>query len=232
MTDSIEGNFLELAALATIGDMMPQEDENLEIIEKGSRLVPNSWRPGIKAFFEMKEVNKNGFEREVISKIISLLNIRDMEKGLPSAYRVLTAPTINYAKTIIENLLEKRVQKREEMDFVIEKMEKEIIKKNTDSVVFEECASTELNFLGSIASVICNRYLKPTFIFRKQGKYYQGAVRMPKGLNGVEAMKECSDILETYGGHPAAGGFKIKKKNIKKFRELLLKYFDKRVKIK
>jgi len=40
MTESVEQNFLELAALATIADMMPQKADNLDITEKGSKMIP------------------------------------------------------------------------------------------------------------------------------------------------------------------------------------------------
>jgi len=226
MTESIELNFLELAGLATIADMMPQKDENFDIIQKGMRSLPSSWRPGIRAFFEIKEINDRSFEREIVSKIIFLLNVRDVANEMPSAYRVLTSPSVSDAKIIIENLFKKRALKKEEVGLMVEEIEKEIEKVPEEKIVFQECSSSELNFLGSLASIICNKYQKPTFIFRKKKGEYQGAVRMPSGLNGVEAMKSCSDILITYGGHPAAGGFKIKSKNIKKFKECLIKYFS------
>lgn len=227
MTESVELNFSELAALATIADMMPKKGENLELIEKGSRALPNSWRPGIRAFFEMKEISGSGFERDIINKVISLLNIRDVENKLPSSYRVLSAPSVNDAKIIIENLFKKRVIRKEEIEFMAEEVEKKVLKNPQDLIIFEECPSLELNFLGSLASIVCNKYKKPTFIFRKKDNDSQGAMRMPEGLNGVDAMKQCSNFLMTYGGHPAAGGFKLKTENLKKFQACLMIYFEK-----
>jgi len=47
LNDSLKRNFLELVALATIADMMPQEKENKVYIEEGLKSFENSWRPGI-----------------------------------------------------------------------------------------------------------------------------------------------------------------------------------------
>ena len=42
----------------------------------------------------------------------------------------------------------------------------------------------------------------------------------------VEAMKACSKCLVTFGGHPLAAGFKIKNKDLGKFKQCLNEYFE------
>jgi len=80
---------------------------------------------------------------------------------------------------------------------------------------------------GAIASRLCNKFKKPTFIFKtKQGKS-KGSVRTPKGIDGVEALKACDKYLDMYGGHPPAAGFTIKNENLEKFKQCLTEYFEK-----
>jgi single-stranded-DNA-specific exonuclease len=226
MTDSLEKGFLEITALATIADMMPQTDDNLVFIEKGIRAVPNSWRPGIKAFFEMKEIYDNGFEKETISKMISLLNVKHIQNGIPAPYMVLTASSVSDAKKIIELLIKKRVQRREELSFMEEQIDKDIAKTPENKIIFKEY-SADLDMLGSLASIVCNRHKKPTLIFRKRDGVCQGVTRMPEGLDGVDAMRQCKELFITYGGHPGAGGFALREENLKKFEECVTKYFEK-----
>lgn len=226
MTDSLETGFLEITALATIADMMPKTDDNLVFIQKGIKAVPNSWRPGIKAFFEIKELYDNGFERETISKIISLLNVKYIQDGIPAPYMVLTSPSVGDAKKIIELLIKKRSQRREELDFMEEQMDKEIAKTSEGKIIFKEY-SADLDMLGSLASIVCNRHKKPTFIFRKRKSVCQGVTRMPEGIDGVDAMRTYKELFITYGGHPGAGGFTLKEENLKKFEVCMIKYFEK-----
>jgi single-stranded-DNA-specific exonuclease len=229
MTESLQDSFLEIVALATIADMMPQTDDNLELTEKGSRLIPNSWRPGIKAFFEIKEINDDCFEKEMIGKIVTLLNVKHIEDRFPAPYKVLKANSTEEAKSIIKILLQKRIQKRENLNFMVEEMEKNISKNPEKKIIFQEY-SDDLNLLGSSASVICNNHQKPTFIYREKDGNYQGVTRMPEGLNGIEAMQQCKDLFITFGGHPGAGGFTIKKENFEEFKKCVEKYFDERIK--
>ena len=226
MPESIRQNFLELSAMATIADMMPQEDENKKIINEGIKYLEKSWRPGIQALFELEELRGlNLFQK--IYKINSLLNVRDVENGLPAAYRILTCPSKEEAKILAKKLYNKGEERKEKIEEIINDVEKKILNKN-EPIIFEGSNDWDLSLLGISASYLCAKYKKPVFLFKKGKSESQGGVRTPKGFNSVEAMKEFSKKLLTYGGHPQASGFRIKNKNIEDFKKHLLKYFDKK----
>ena len=95
------------------------------------------------------------------------------------------------------------------------------------SFILEGGSRWELILLGTAASIISQRYQKPVFLYKEGKKESHGSCRAPAGCNLVEAMNACSEFLLTYGGHPQAGGFKIKNKDIEKFMSCLNKYFIK-----
>ena len=72
MTPSLRKNFLELTALGTIADMMPQESENKIFIEEGTSSFERSWRPGLRAFFETEPFKDELNLNQKISRIISI----------------------------------------------------------------------------------------------------------------------------------------------------------------
>ena len=227
LNDSLQQNFFELAALATIADMMIQEAENKVLIEKGLASLENSWRPGIKAFFETEFIKNYGNLNQKVSKIISILNVREVENNLPSNYRLLTISSLKDAKIMIERLLEKSVLRKQKINEMLEEVKERIVQKTEIPLVFEGDSSWELSWLSPVASIICHEYQKPAFIYKIEKEESQGAVRVPKGLNGVEAMKASARLLETFGGHAPAAGFRIKNENLEKFKENLVKYFSK-----
>ena len=53
VSESLKNSFAELAALGTIADMVPQVEQNKKIIERGLDSLRNSFRPGIRVFFEL-----------------------------------------------------------------------------------------------------------------------------------------------------------------------------------
>ena len=225
MSQELKQSFLEIVALGTIADMMPREGENEIMIAKGLQSIMNSWRPGIKAFFRERSF-ENYYISQKVFKLISLLNVRDVQNQLPASYRLLTVPSLAEAKTILDVLIEKSFERKIKIEEIREETERRIFGEK-DLLVFEGDTSWELILLGSVASMISQKYQKPTFLFKKSEKESQGTARTAKGFDLVKAMKSCAMLLESYGGHSPAAGFRIKNENLEKFKECLIKYFKK-----
>lgn len=223
MTEALENNFLELTALATIADMMVKEKENKIFIDKGLQSLESSWRPGIRAFFDNPRLKNYLDFSQKISKIISVLNVRDVKNKLPASFRLLTSRSLEESKNIIENLLEKSEIRKEKIREITEEVELRISKKRDEEIIFEGDSFFDAVLISSAASIICQRYKKPTFLFKKLPKESQGTVRTPKGINSIVLMKKCSKYPLTYGGHPQASGFRIKNESLEKFRKCLIK---------
>lgn len=222
LTDNLRKNFLELAAMSTIADLMPRESENKIFIEDGLSSIENSWRPGIKAFLETEPFKNYSNLNEKISKIISILNVRDIKERLPATFRLLSSRSLESAKDIINELLVKNKIRKKRIKEITEEVEKRIAKK-TEPIVFEGGDNFDLTLISAVASIICQEYSKPTFLFKKLKKESQGTVRTPEGVDSVALMKKCSKYPLTYGGHPRASGFRIKNEKLKKFKECLIK---------
>jgi len=223
----LKENFLELAALATIADMMPKVYDNKLIIDDGLAHIKSSWRPGIQALFNLERIKSLDLIHKVY-KINSLLNIRDIENGLPASFRVLTALNKEEAEKLAFKLYEKGLQRKERINEILEEIEKKVSKKEGEPVIFEGDEDWGESYLGICASTVSQEHDKPVFLYKKLEKESQGGIRAPSGFNVVEAMKTCSKDLLTYGGHPQAAGFRIKNEDLNKFRECIIKYFVKK----
>lgn len=226
-SETLRNNFLELVALATLADMMPKENDNELFISEGLKSLENSWRPGIKAFFEMEIFNHSLDLNQKVSKIISLLNVRDVENNLPASFRLLTLPSLIESKKLIEKLLEKSQERKEKIEKMLEEIEKRILE-SKEPIIFEGASHFEVTLISSVASTLCQKYKKPVFLFKKLEKESQGTVRTPSGINGVSLMKKCKKYLITYGGHAQASGFRIKNENLEKFKKCLISEFTNR----
>lgn len=227
MSRNLRESFAELAALATLADMMPREFENIDIIEEGLETVSNSFRPGLRAFFktDVLDLESDNFNRR-ITKIISVLNIRDMKNGIPAAYKLLCAETMPQAQKMIREFLLINRERRDKIKSVADEIEMSIEEKD-EPIIFEGSRDWELNLLGTIASIICQKYGKPTFIYKILEQESQGTVRSTDEIDSVALMKNCKDLLITYGGHPKASGFRVKNENLDKLKACLIKNLNK-----
>jgi len=223
LTQKLRENFLELVALATIADLMPRVEENSLFIEEGLNALRNTWRPGLKVFsFIDPPKNYKNFQ-EFTQKMISSLNAAEKKDHLNEAYFLLTEQNERKAKIMAEELFKKSQQKHLRIKEIFGEIENRIIKKPKEEIVFEGRNGWPLALLGPVASRICQKYQKPTFLFRIDKKESQGAVRVPSRFDSVKLMAKCATLLETYGGHALASGFRVKNEQLEKFKNCLIK---------
>lgn len=219
MGESLEKSFIEIVSMATIADMMPIKEDNLSIVSKGISTIEKTWRPGLISLLEIEDSESLNIMDRIV-RINALLNIRDGEK-IPLAFKILTSSSKEESDNLVEDLIERNFRKKEEIEDMKEEIEEKI---KEGSIIFEGSPHWKNNLLGSVAGFLSNKYNRPVFLY-KEGEECMGSIRSISGSNVVEAMKGASHLLITYGGHPKAAGFRLKKENIKEFKEYLLNYF-------
>jgi single-stranded-DNA-specific exonuclease len=223
MSEILRRNFIELAALATIADMMPQEKDNKLFIKEGKARIENSWRPGIRAFFKFEEIERLENLEQKLAKIISILNIREVRNNFPASYKLLTLSSEKEAEELIGELFVQHKLRKDEINKMTEAIERDISGK--EPIIFIGSSDFEFTLIPTAASIICKKYELPTFIYKRLEKEAVGTVRTPSKINGISLMKKCANELLTFGGHPSAAGFRIKNENLEKFKECLIEQF-------
>jgi single-stranded-DNA-specific exonuclease len=77
--------------------------------------------------------------------------------------------------------------------------------------------------LGLAAGRLSDKYHRPALVFSKDGDKYVASGRSIEEFDITEALKECDDLLERYGGHPQACGLTVRgEENFAKFKEKFL----------
>ena len=224
MSNSSRNSFLELAALATISDMVPQIGDNKIFIEEGLRSLKSTFRPGLRAFLNI--LGEGELAAGNYFKIISSINASESVDFKNESYKLLTSASDEVSMDLAENLISRTEQKQQRIKSIAEEVERRISKNPNQPIIFEGDPAWKLTLAGPVASIIASKYEKPTFIYRKMDKDSAGSVRsLKEGQNSVDAMKTCADILLTYGGHPKASGFRLKNENLEKFKEGLINHF-------
>jgi single-stranded-DNA-specific exonuclease len=221
MNSILRKNFLELVCLATLADLMPEVEENKEMIRSGLENLENSWRPGIKVFLEIGE-NQPTSQREFAFKIISALQAARVNDHLNEGYLLLKESDEKKAKELAEILLQESYKKQKKVKEIVQEIERRVAKKIGEPIIFEGDQNWPSFLTGPIASRICNKFQKVTFIFQIGSEESTGAMRAPKNFDGLSLMKSGSEFLLSFGGHPQAAGFRIKNENLEKFKKILI----------
>lgn len=222
----LEKNFLELTALGTIADMMPEIGENKILVKRGLETIDNSFRPGLRALWEIaKNQQKLSTKEEIIRKIISISQISKIKNHLTKTYLTLSAKNKKIAEKLAKELLIDSLERNRKIKEILNEIKENICKK--EAFVFQGEKDWPLALTGTIASRLLRKLKKPIFIFKKGKEISRGSVRAPENINSIEAMNFCKKYLITFGGHPPASGFTILTKNLENFKECLKEYFSK-----
>jgi single-stranded-DNA-specific exonuclease len=203
--------------------MMEEKDDNKFIIEQGLGLLFNTPRPGLKALIALCDIPELN-QRQVAQKIVTLLNITALRNHHPDSYVLLSSSSPEQSKALAEKLLQESRDRQELISAITAEISESLINSNS-AFIFEGSPEWPQVLTGAVASRLCNKQQKPTFIFKLGPKLSRGSLRTPKGIDGVEALKACHNFLETYGGHTQAAGFCFLSGNLEQLKNCLDDYF-------
>ena len=218
--------FTELAAVATVGDVMDLQGENRIIVKEGLRQLSATHTPGLRA----------------------LIRANNLEGAEITAYHVgfVLGPCINASGRLdtaarsLELLCEKNEERAAELagdllalnqsrKAMTEKGKEEAIRLieetglNEDRVLVVYLPDCHESLAGIIAGRIREKYHKPVFVLTKGENSVKGSGRSIEAYSMYEEMVKCGDLLIQFGGHPMAAGLSIEEKNVELFRKQLNK---------
>lgn len=118
VSPNLRNSFLELAAMGTIADMVPQIEQNQEIIEEGLRSLRNTFRPGLIALFDAL-----GNIEDSLPKVISSLNSAESLKFENESYMLLTSSDKKQCKDLAQKLIKNVNYKQIQIKNIIKEVE-------------------------------------------------------------------------------------------------------------
>jgi len=213
-------NYVDLAALGTVADIVSLTDENRIIVWAGIEKIKRCPNPGILALMKIAAVNDVD-SRKLAFILAPRLNAAGRMGDASRAVRLLTE-----SDTL---LIEKLAKDLNNDNITRQKIQEEIYKKALEAIESDSKYSSEKvlvvygedwhhGVIGIVASMIADRYYKPCFVLSVSGDIAKGSARSIDGFNIYSAMEYCADLFIKYGGHKQAGGITMKTADINEFR--------------
>jgi len=221
-------NYFDLAAIATIADLVPLLDENRSIVKLGLKQIENSTSLGLKellAHLSLKTLTAT----DIAFKVAPRLNAAGRMGDARRAFVLLTTDNLLQAKDLILELEtdnEKRKQLCERLYLdAVKQLESEKLYAQKSIILYSD--SFEKGITGIVAARLCGEFNRPVIIMSKSGDCYKGTARSNGKINIYEALSGVGRHLIEYGGHTQAAGFSIEEKNISVFKLELQEFFNK-----
>ena len=217
-------DYLELAAIATVGDVMDLQGENRILVKEGLKRLAETKNKGLRALIHANGlgggritsyhvgfvlgpcINASG-RLDTAARSLALLNTEDEDEAARLAGD-LTA--LNESR--------KALTEKGKED-AIEQVETTELKNDRVLVVYlPDCHES---LAGIIAGRIREKYNKPSFVLTKGETCVKGSGRSIEGYSMFEELVKCAELMVQFGGHPMAAGLSVEEENVNLLRRRL-----------
>jgi single-stranded-DNA-specific exonuclease len=211
--------YLDLVATAVAADIVPMVGENRILAFHGLKVINENPRAGIKAIIHQLD-KKVLTITDVVFVIAPRINAAGRMKHGLHAVELMTEKDFD-AAVVFASAIETYNSDRKELDKKITEDALQQIKENDEeqnatNVVFHE--TWHKGVIGIVASRLIENYYKPTLVFTKSGDKLAASARSVKGFDVYNALHECEEFIEQFGGHKYAAGLTLKPENYQKFK--------------
>ncbi|WP_418775639.1 single-stranded-DNA-specific exonuclease RecJ [Hominenteromicrobium sp.] len=219
--------YSDLAAIGTIGDIVPLTGENRTLIRAGLERLSQSDRPGVQALLENAGIaGKALTSTNVAFTLVPRINATGRMGAPERAVRLLISGYEEEAEVLSEEICADNEERRRVEAEIAEAAFADIGAKGymKDRVVVVDGENWHHGVIGIVASRVTERCGKPCMIISRGETEAKGSGRSIEGFSLFEAICACGDLLIKFGGHPMAAGITLKPENIEAFRKRINRY--------
>ena len=220
--------YLPLSALGTIADLVPLQEENRIISKFGLKHLGYNPSIGLNALLQESRIDRNLYPQseDITFKLAPMINAC----GRMDDPTVATSLFLESDAKRCKELAKKMNEYNEERKFIEAQLTEEA-KLQARDLFSEEVALVahgdgkywNPGVVGIVAGKLANSLRKPCLVLAKsENGEYRGSGRGVKGLDLVQALAECKNLLLHWGGHPVAVGLSIVKENLEEFTKAFL----------
>ncbi|MEG2597324.1 MAG: DHHA1 domain-containing protein, partial [Oscillospiraceae bacterium] len=217
-----------LAAIATIGDIVPMTPENRSLVKLGLEQLPNTDNLGLQALMEVAGLQGKPLTAQKIAfGIVPRINAAGRMGSAKLAVELLLSEDEERALQLAQKIDELNQKRREEEEAILCRIQEKI--QENPSMLFDRVmvvASENMNHgvVGIVSSRLLTLYGKPNIILSVDGDYATGSARSIGYFSLFQALTACAEYLPKYGGHRLAAGMTVKTVDIPNFSKAINQY--------
>jgi len=236
-------DLLDLLAVSIAADIVPITGENRVLTYFGLKRLNKDPRPGIEAILQhaniyrreeeqTEEEDTNALTRELtVSDLVFLIGPRINAAGridkASDSVRLLIADKKDHAEKLAASINDLNDMRREFDNRITE----EALGMIADDPLLQDAKSTVVfnqnwhrGVIGIVASRLTDYYYRPTIVLTRANGLITGSARSIKSFDIYDAIDNCSDLLEHFGGHKYAAGLSMREENLPEFRRRFEEY--------
>ncbi len=216
-------SFLDLVAVSIAADLVSMTGENRILAYYGLERLNTSPSKGLLSIIKLSGLENHKITiDDIVFKIGPRINAAGRMESGRTAVHLLVCRNDDEAQSI-GKAIDTHNKERKSVDKEITREAIETVKRSKDyplrksTVVFNP--KWHKGVVGIVASRLVEAFYRPTIVLTESNGFITGSARSIAGFDLYEAIEECSEYLENFGGHMYAAGLTLKQENLKSFAE-------------
>jgi len=215
-------HLLDLAALATVADVVPLVGENRILVRHGLKLLADSRWEGLRALIRVSGLAERDIRATHLGFVLGpRLNaagrIGDAQDGLRLLLTDDPAEAERLARQLDSLNVQRQAMDQRMLEEALAQVEREA-DPDTDLGLVLASDDWHPGVVGIVASRVVERYGRPAVLVAFEGDVGKGSGRSISRFDLHGALLECADLLERFGGHHMAAGVTLRRENLDAFR--------------
>lgn len=219
-------NFLDLAALGTVGDVVPLVGDNFILAHTGMQQIPRSPHPGLRAMLRALRLGTMEFLtwRDLAFKLVPTLNAAGRMAHARLAAELLLTRDEKAAATLAAQLVRLNWDRRDQQERIYEEAAQQALAQEDAAVLVLYKPEWNQGVTGIVAAKIAEAFGRPALVLSDldaEDGVSIGSARAPSGVDLLSTLESARDTVTRLGGHAAAAGMTVSRSEIPELRSLL-----------
>ncbi|GAC1649814.1 MAG: single-stranded-DNA-specific exonuclease RecJ [Herpetosiphon sp.] len=205
-------DLLDVVALGTVSDMVPLHGENRVLVKYGLEALNSCQRPGLQALIDVAGIRGGINARTIGFTLGPRLNAAGRLTNAVQAYELLLCGDHVEAHRLAAALDELNVRRQHMTRNVQQAATEMVVERGQEDrrILLLDSVDFPAGVVGLVAGRLVDVFSRPVLLLERGAEISHGSARSVTGFSLVEALAECADLFEKFGGHAMAAGFTIK----------------------
>lgn len=220
--------YADLAAVGTVGDVMPLRGENRYIVRRGLDSIRQCQNLGLEKLIRSAGITPESMTATGLAySVCPRINAAGRMSGADKAAQLLLADSAENASRLAEELALLNDERKQAEQAIMEGISAQLSEDPSilrQRVIIAAGEGWNHGVIGIAGARLMEKYGKPTIVISIENGEARGSVRSFEGFSVHRMLSECSDILTKFGGHPRAGGFSLPAEKVGEFAQKIYRY--------
>ncbi|WP_066647553.1 single-stranded-DNA-specific exonuclease RecJ [Christensenella timonensis] len=221
--------YIDLAALATIADIVPLQGENRAIAALGLQKINSDPNPGIAALIAQACPKRNEIDAQTVSFVLApRINAAGRISTARIAFELLSDTNESKLEQLAKKLCELNTDRQKRQEKVVNEAMEMVGDPDDRKIILLYKEDWDIGIVGLAASKVTEAFMRPTVLLggTETDGIFTGSARSIDGVNIYEALQSQAQFYEKFGGHAGAAGLTIRQEHLEQLTSRLDSYMN------